>query len=478
VSWPGLSIGTFAQVSFVVSTCQSSVTNAYYGVSSSAPAVREQGASLQTPLATPSLVVSFTYSAGALVGSRVYLTGTTSTNGGPIVAWSWNLGDGTTASGPVVSHSYAGAGPFNVTLTVTDTCGHQKSVNRSVTAGGALPGLSQLRVGPVVTQTSGVGFTLVITAQDAAGNVLTNYGGLATLVDSSGTLVPTSFSNWSSGVATVQAIIRVMQPFNGDVITVTSSSISGSSNRFNVVLDARGMVLLVANPTAVAVGRSTFLTATVLGSSGQPVSNGTLVTFTATLGKVAPQVAATVGGKAYAVFTGTTAGTAVLTATLASGALGNATVQVSQSWYVYAPNVMNNYRSGKNLQPISIVATPTNLAATSVTLRNAGDVAVTEPFWVVLYVDPTIPVQPNKFWWEVGSTKGIAWRVTTPIPAGQTLTLTASGSYVDAARTAWPPARGTRALWVQVDAYGGPAGLVQETNESDNIYGPVTVNVP
>ena len=177
-------------------------------------------------------------------------------------------------------------------------------------------------------------------------------------------------------------------------------------------------------------------------------------------------------------FTGTAVGTAVLTATIGSGSFGNATVAVSQGRYIYLPTVMNNYAPGKNLMATLIVATPTNLAATSVTIRNTGDVAVTEEFWVVLYVDPTSPVQVNKFWWEVGSTKGISWRVTTPIPAGQTLTLTASGSYVDAARTSWPPTLGTHTLWVQADAYGGPFGLVKETNESDNIYGPVPLNVP
>jgi uncharacterized repeat protein (TIGR01451 family) len=344
VTWPGLNIGASAQVSFVISTCQSSVTNASYGVSSSAPPVSEQGVPLQTPIATPSLVVSFTYSAGVVVGSPVHLTGTVSTDGGPIVAWSWNLGDGTTASGPAVSHSYAGAGPFNVTLTVTDTCGNARSVSRSVTPGSAPASLNELRIGPVGTQTSGVGFTLVITAYDAAGNVFTRSSGLATLVDSSGTIVPTSFSSWSSGGATLQATIRVTQRFSGDVITVTSHGISGSSNPFDVVLNPAGTVLIVANPAAISVGRSTFLTATVLDGGGNPVGNGVLVTFTATLGTVVPHVATTVGGKVYAAFTGTMPGTAVLTATLASGGYGNASVDVSSGYRVYLPVVMKTYK--------------------------------------------------------------------------------------------------------------------------------------
>ncbi|MEO0900085.1 MAG: PKD domain-containing protein [Bacteroidota bacterium] len=40
-----------------------------------------------------------------------------------LVAWSWDFGDGNTATGQVVSHSYAVAGDYTVVLTVTDVLG-------------------------------------------------------------------------------------------------------------------------------------------------------------------------------------------------------------------------------------------------------------------------------------------------------------------------------------------------------------------
>jgi PKD repeat protein len=40
-----------------------------------------------------------------------------------IVAWDWNLGDGTTTSGQNVAHVYATAGTYAVTLLGTDTGG-------------------------------------------------------------------------------------------------------------------------------------------------------------------------------------------------------------------------------------------------------------------------------------------------------------------------------------------------------------------
>ncbi|MCK4316451.1 MAG: PKD domain-containing protein, partial [Anaerolineae bacterium] len=49
------------------------------------------------------------------------------TDGGPIVAWGWDFGDGVSGLGQVVSHTYAAAGDYTVMLAVTDTCGYTGS---------------------------------------------------------------------------------------------------------------------------------------------------------------------------------------------------------------------------------------------------------------------------------------------------------------------------------------------------------------
>jgi len=59
---------------------------------------------------------------------------------GTIVQWLWNFGDGGTASGEIVPHTFRSAGTFAVTLTVIDSIGASNSITQNVTVGqGALP---------------------------------------------------------------------------------------------------------------------------------------------------------------------------------------------------------------------------------------------------------------------------------------------------------------------------------------------------
>lgn len=56
---------------------------------------------------------------------------------GTISSYSWNFGDGTTATGARVSRTYAGSGTYTVTLTVTDNVGATNSTDKSVTVSAA-----------------------------------------------------------------------------------------------------------------------------------------------------------------------------------------------------------------------------------------------------------------------------------------------------------------------------------------------------
>jgi RHS repeat-associated protein len=60
--------------------------------------------------------------------------------------YEWGFGDGTTANGPSVSHSYAGPGTFELTLTVYDHANQPASVTKSITAQVGAPPVPRISV--------------------------------------------------------------------------------------------------------------------------------------------------------------------------------------------------------------------------------------------------------------------------------------------------------------------------------------------
>ena len=58
--------------------------------------------------------------------------------GNVAVGWSWKFGDGKTAKGEVVNHTYEKAGNYTIELTVTDSAGRDASVTETLTVEAAL----------------------------------------------------------------------------------------------------------------------------------------------------------------------------------------------------------------------------------------------------------------------------------------------------------------------------------------------------
>ncbi|MEE9617580.1 MAG: PKD domain-containing protein [Anaerolineae bacterium] len=132
VTWSGLTVpaSDTLDVTFVVTACTGPLVNSAYRVATCAEGVSSPwGAPVTTPVQVPNLVAAFTpVSTSIAINATVVFTETSATDGGPIVAWGWDFGDGETGSGQVVSHTYAAAGDHTVMLAVTDTCGYTDTV--------------------------------------------------------------------------------------------------------------------------------------------------------------------------------------------------------------------------------------------------------------------------------------------------------------------------------------------------------------
>jgi PKD repeat protein len=93
----------------------------------------------------PNLVPAFTVTPpNPMAFQTATFDASTTTNGGTacnnLCSYAWNFGDGTTASGLIVTHDFRTVAVFQVTLTVTDSRGAQVVTTKAVTIGAsALP---------------------------------------------------------------------------------------------------------------------------------------------------------------------------------------------------------------------------------------------------------------------------------------------------------------------------------------------------
>jgi PKD repeat protein len=92
------------------------------------------GAPPPPPPPPPNVAPTAAIAAPTITGRTVSVSGTGSTDSdGTITGYQWNFGDGTTASGPTASRTYAADGTYTVTLTVTDDDLATGTATRSVT---------------------------------------------------------------------------------------------------------------------------------------------------------------------------------------------------------------------------------------------------------------------------------------------------------------------------------------------------------
>jgi uncharacterized repeat protein (TIGR01451 family) len=138
---------------------------------------------------------------------------------------------------------------------------------------------------------------------------------------------------------------------------------------------------------------------------------------------------------------------------------------------VYLPLIM--YGVGPPLADLVVSEITTSGGSLHVTVKNIGQLAAAESFWVDAYINPTsAPVRVNQLWNAVGN-RGATWAVlgsVLPLEPGETVTLTQGDVYYrpTLSNPGGPITAGTQ-LYAQVDSFNATSsnGAVLETHERD-----------
>ncbi|MET0736370.1 MAG: PKD domain-containing protein [Microbacterium sp.] len=276
-----------------------------------------------TPPSNAAPVARITSSASGLTAN---VSGTTSTDSdGTIQSYSWTFGDGSTATGPTASRTYAAAGTYPVGLTVTDDDGaaHTASTTVTVTA----PQANQAPVAVIGTPVvSGRSVTVSGTGSTDADGTITSYawafGDGATAIgptasrtyaaDGAYTITLTVTDDDGTSHSTTRAV-TVAAPPGGDEVTAADAFTRTASNSWGAADTGGSWTVLGGNAAfSVAGGRGIVALSPSHTREARLNVSGT----NAVVDVQVASTAASVGGTASATVTGRMVGSALYSARL------------------------------------------------------------------------------------------------------------------------------------------------------------------
>ncbi|MBN1315671.1 MAG: DUF11 domain-containing protein [Anaerolineales bacterium] len=145
------------------------------------------------------------------------------------------------------------------------------------------------------------------------------------------------------------------------------------------------------------------------------------------------------------------------------------------------------------IEPAKGAYTTNDLVVIKAYVTNIGSAPATT-YWVDFYIDPDpVPTEANMPWEVVTGEPhyGISWQVWAPIYPGETIELISKPFNAwyqpfgyDVAHTVWWDsfAKDSHELYLYVDSWNPytvepPIGVVRESNEDNNLYGPIPITI-
>jgi len=206
-------------------------------------------------------VATFTYSPTTpLTGQTVTFNATLSTpDGGTIISYEWNFGDGTNATGKFTTHAYIDNGTYAVTLTVTDDDGLTDTDSQNITV---------LNRPPIASFTESA--TTVPTGTIITFNASTSY-------DPDGSIV-SYFWDFGDGTNTTGTTVSHAYANNGNytvTLTITDNDgASASASSTKIVLNRPPVASFTESATKVYTG-----TVIYFDASGSYDPDGTILKY-------------------------------------------------------------------------------------------------------------------------------------------------------------------------------------------------------
>lgn len=154
--------------------------------------------------------------------------------------------------------------------------------------------------------------------------------------------------------------------------------------------------------------------------------------------------------------------------------LGPGTTAVTQRT-TYLPAILKDVPAPPDLVISNLSATS---GIVSLTLRNQGSTPVTDAFWVDVYFNPSVTPSLNKRWQDIAP-KGAVWGVSgaglSQLTPGGSLNLTSGDSFYFPNLSSTPPWPVGANVFGQVDSlnFSTTYGAVRESNEANNVFGPI-----